>query len=44
MDLRVQYIPRFAFYANEVLSWKLPRRVGVADAFLNQRRCRHDEG
>jgi len=42
MDLRVQYIPRFAFYANEVLSWKLPRRVGVAEAFFNQRRCRVD--
>jgi len=42
MDLRVQYIPRFAFYINEVLSWKLPRRVGIAEAFLNQRRCRVD--
>jgi hypothetical protein len=42
MDLRVQYIPRFAFYGNEVLSWKLPRRVGVAEAFFNQRRCRVD--
>ncbi len=42
MDLRVQYIPRFAYYGNEVLSWKLPRRAGVADAFFNQRRCRVD--
>jgi hypothetical protein len=42
MDLRIQYIPRFAFYGNEVLSWKLPRRVGVAEAFFNQRRCRVD--
>lgn len=42
MDLRVQYIPRFGFYDNEVLSWKLPRRIGVAEAFFNQRRCRVD--
>jgi hypothetical protein len=42
MDLRVQYIPRFAFYGNEVLSWKLPRRLGVAEAFFNQRCCRVD--
>ena len=27
---------------NEVLSWKLPRRGGVAEAFFNQRRCRVD--
>ncbi len=44
MDLRVQYVPRFAFYGNEVLSWKLPRRVGVAEAFLQPEalscRCR----
>ncbi len=42
MDLRIQYIPRFAFYSNEVLSWKLPRRIGVAEAFFSQRRCRID--
>jgi hypothetical protein len=40
MDLRIQYIPRFGFYANEVLSWKLPRRIGIAEAFFRQRRCR----
>jgi hypothetical protein len=40
MDIRIQYIPRFAFYGNEVLSWKLPRRIGVAQAFFNQRRSR----
>ncbi len=40
MDLRVEYIPRFAFYGNEVLSWKLPRRVGLAEAFFSQGRCR----
>jgi len=42
MDLRVQYFPRFDFYQNEVLSWKLPRRPGVANAFFNARRCRID--
>jgi hypothetical protein len=42
MDLRVQYFPQFDFYGNEVLSWKLPRRAGVAEAFFNQRRCRVD--
>ncbi len=42
MDLRVQYFPQFNFYGNEVLSWKLPRRAGVAEAFFNQRRCRVD--
>jgi hypothetical protein len=42
MDLRIQYFPRFAFYGNEVLSWKLPRHAGVAEAFFNQRRCRVD--
>ncbi len=42
MDLRVQYFPQFNFYGNEVLSWKLPRRAGVAKAFFNQRRCRVD--
>jgi len=42
MDVRIQYIPRFPFYGNEVLSWKLPRRIGVAEAFFNQRRCRVD--
>ena len=42
MDLRIQYVPRFVFYGNEVLSWKLPRRTGVAEAFFNQRRCRVD--
>lgn len=34
MDLRVQYVPQTSFYANEVLSWKLPRRPEVAEAFL----------
>jgi hypothetical protein len=42
MDLRVQYFPQFDFYGNEVLSWKLPRRPGVAEAFFSQRRCRVD--
>jgi hypothetical protein len=42
MDLRVRYFPQFDFYGNEVLSWKLPRRAGVAEAFFNQRRCRVD--
>jgi hypothetical protein len=42
MDLRVQYVPRFTFYGNEVLSWKLPRRVGVAEAFFNEGPCRVD--
>jgi hypothetical protein len=42
MDARIQYFPQFAFYGNEVLSWKLPRRAGVAEAFFNQRLCRID--
>ncbi len=42
MDLRIQYVPRFPFYGNEVLSWKVPRRAGVAEAFFSQRRCRVD--
>jgi hypothetical protein len=41
MDLRIQYIPRFAFHGNEVLSWKLPRRLGVAEGFFHHR-CRVD--
>ena len=44
MDLRVEYIPRFAFYGNEVLSWKLPRRVGLVEAFFSQGHCRVDAG
>ena len=40
MDLRVQYFPQFAFYGNEVLSWKLPRRVGMAESFFSHSRCR----
>lgn len=40
MDLRIQYIPRFPFYGNEVLSWKLPRRVGIGTAFFSHARCR----
>ena len=42
MDLRIQYIPRFAFYGNEVLSWRLPRRAGVAEGFFPHSRCRID--
>jgi len=34
MDLQIQHIPRFQFYTDEVLSWMLPRRFGVADAFV----------
>ena len=33
MDMRIQYIPRFPFYGNEVLSWMLPKHFGVANAF-----------
>jgi len=42
MDLRVEYLPQFAFYANEVLFWKLPRRLGVAEAFFPHASCRID--
>jgi len=42
MDLRVQYVPQISFYSNEVLSWKLPRRPGVADAFLPNSRVDAD--
>jgi hypothetical protein len=42
MDLRIQYIPRVAFYSNEILSWKLPRRAGVAEGFFPHSRCRID--
>jgi hypothetical protein len=42
MDVRVQYIPRFGFYGNEVLWWTLPRRKDVTEAFFPGRRSRVD--
>lgn len=42
MDMRIQYSPKFVFYGNEVLSWKLPRRVGIAESFFSHSRCRID--
>lgn len=42
MDLRVEYVPQVSFYANEVLSWKLPRRPEVAEAFLRGSRIDAD--
>jgi hypothetical protein len=42
MDLRVQYVPQVDFYDNEVLSWKLPRRPGVAEAFFSNSRIDAD--